>query len=337
MAQLLSPQAPRPREPDARSQVALAVVCPRESSRSGQHAAAVAGLLSRGLGWRLALVPGGSAPLDPETFAARAVDEQAGLIVISAGPSDARAVAVRAHCPVVLPPAYWPPQRFFCGPIVCALDRTRECGRIASAATRLALQLGATVRFLDIDPRAPGVGLLALAEAMSATLLIVSADEQTAIGEFALEATDIPVTLIPSAPREDHPNPTRHQPVSEPATSPCVPLPSAVVRGSLVNGLLICLGQLHRDPDCFEAAAVAWHARWCEQLPGARIPESRAVLSALEALGGADPSAGARALRDLCQEHQLRDLTAVLDDWLEGRRPAPRGVTWSGDRWPNKS
>jgi hypothetical protein len=319
MAQLLSPQAPRPREPDARSQAAPAVVCPLESSRAGQHAAAVAGFLSRGLGWRLALVPGGSAPLDPETLAASAVNEQAGLIVISAGPTDARAVAVRAHCPVVVAPAYWPPQRFDRGPLVCALDRTRESGRIASAATRFALQLGATVRFVDIGPRAPGVDLLALAKTMSATLLVVGADEQTAIAQLAREATDIPVMVIPSA-RADRPSHTRDQPVSERAASPCVPLPSAVVRGSLVNGLLICLGQLHRDPDCFEAAAVAWHARWCEQLPGARIPESRAVLSALEALGGADPSAGARALRDLCQEHQLRDLTAVLDDWLEGRR-----------------
>jgi hypothetical protein len=101
--------------------------------------------------------------------------------------------------------------------------------------------------------------------------------------------------------------------------SPCVPLPSAVVRGSLEHGLLVCLGRLNRDPDCFEPTAVAWHARWCEKVPGARIAESRAVLSALEALGGADPSAGARALRGLCQQHQLQDLTAVLDHWLERR------------------
>jgi hypothetical protein len=102
--------------------------------------------------------------------------------------------------------------------------------------------------------------------------------------------------------------------------SPCVPLPSAVVRGSLEQGLVVCLGRLNRDPDCFEPAAVAWHARWCEKVPGARIPESQAVLSALEALGGADPSAGALALRELCQQHQLEDLTAVLDHWLEWQR-----------------
>jgi hypothetical protein len=97
---------------------------------------------------------------------------------------------------------------------------------------------------------------------------------------------------------------------------PCVPLPSAVVRGSLAHGLLVCLGRLNRDPDCFEAMAVAWHARWCETVPGARIAESRAVLSALEALRGVDPSVGVRALRDLCHQRRLEDLTAVLDDWL---------------------
>jgi hypothetical protein len=102
--------------------------------------------------------------------------------------------------------------------------------------------------------------------------------------------------------------------------SPCVPLPSAVVRGSLEHGLLVCLGRLNRDPKCFEPTAVAWHARWCGKVPGARIAESRAVLSALEALSGADPSTGARALRDLCQQRQLQDLTAVLDHWLERQR-----------------
>ena len=99
--------------------------------------------------------------------------------------------------------------------------------------------------------------------------------------------------------------------------SPCGPLPSAIVRGSLEHGLLVCLGLLNRDPDCFEPAAVAWHARWCEQVRDVRITESRAVLSALEALGGGDPSAGARALREQCRQRDLQDLTTVLDHWLE--------------------
>jgi hypothetical protein len=107
------------------------------------------------------------------------------------------------------------------------------------------------------------------------------------------------------------------------AESPCDPLPSAVVRGSLAHGLLACLGLLDHDRDCFESAAVAWHARWCEAVPGAQIAESRAVLSALEALRGDDPPAGARALRDQCLQHQLQGLAAVLDHWLEHRSPVP--------------
>lgn len=107
--------------------------------------------------------------------------------------------------------------------------------------------------------------------------------------------------------------------------TPCDPLPSAVVRGSLEHGLLVCLGFLKHDRACFEAAAVAWHARWCETVPGARIAESRAVLSALEALAGDDPSAGARALRDRCGQHQLRGLTVVLDRWLEHQHPPVAG------------
>jgi hypothetical protein len=103
--------------------------------------------------------------------------------------------------------------------------------------------------------------------------------------------------------------------------SPCDPLPSAVVRGSLEHGLLMCLGFLNHDRDCFEPAAVAWHARWCETVPGTRIAESRAVLSALEALEGDDPSAGARALRDRSAQHGLQGLTVVLDQWLEQPRP----------------
>jgi hypothetical protein len=107
--------------------------------------------------------------------------------------------------------------------------------------------------------------------------------------------------------------------------SRCDPLPSAVVRGSLEHGLLVCLGLLTHDRECFEPAAVVWHARWCEMVPGARIAESRAVLSALEALGGDDPSAGARALRDRCGQHQLHGLTVVLDHWLEQQRAPVAG------------
>jgi hypothetical protein len=99
-------------------------------------------------------------------------------------------------------------------------------------------------------------------------------------------------------------------------------LPSAVVRGSLEDGLMVCLGLLVRDPDRFEPAAVAWHGRWCAELPGIGFAEARAALSALEALSGADPSAAGEALRAACRRRGLDGVATVLEAWLE-RRPPP--------------
>jgi hypothetical protein len=108
------------------------------------------------------------------------------------------------------------------------------------------------------------------------------------------------------------------------APHPCDPLPSAILRGSLDGGLLVCLGLLRRAPERFEAAAVAWHARWCEALPGVGIDESRAALAALKAFEGSDPSSGALALRAHCERHGLDKLTAVIDAWLSRECPAAR-------------
>jgi hypothetical protein len=96
------------------------------------------------------------------------------------------------------------------------------------------------------------------------------------------------------------------------------PVPSAVLRGSLCDGLLVCLGLLATDPDCFERAAVVWHRRWCAQRPGIGFAESRAALSALEALPRSDPEAAAAALRTACP--QTEGVEEALDAWLERRR-----------------
>ena len=110
------------------------------------------------------------------------------------------------------------------------------------------------------------------------------------------------------------------------APPPSALLPSAILRGSLEGGLLVCLGLLRRAPERFDAAAVAWHARWCEALPGVGIDESRAALAALKAFEGSDPAGGARALREHCARHGLDQLVAVIDDWLTRENPpAPSG------------
>jgi hypothetical protein len=90
-----------------------------------------------------------------------------------------------------------------------------------------------------------------------------------------------------------------------------------VLRGSLRDGLLVCLGLLATDPECFERAAVVWHRRWCAEQPGLGFAESRAVLSALEALSCSDPEAAAADLLEACPENE--GVKEVLDGWLERR------------------
>jgi hypothetical protein len=99
-------------------------------------------------------------------------------------------------------------------------------------------------------------------------------------------------------------------------------VPSAVVRGSLEDGLTVCLGLLASDPERFEPAAVAWYTRWCAFQPGLRFSEARRVLAALDALAGANAPAAARALGASCRQHGLDEVAAVLDTWLELRAAA---------------
>jgi hypothetical protein len=96
-----------------------------------------------------------------------------------------------------------------------------------------------------------------------------------------------------------------------------LPVPSAVLRGSLRDGLLVCLGLLARDPERFERAAVVWHRRWCAEQAGIGFVESRAVLSALEALSCSDPEVAAADLLAACPETE--GVKEVLDGWLERR------------------
>jgi hypothetical protein len=92
-----------------------------------------------------------------------------------------------------------------------------------------------------------------------------------------------------------------------------------VSRGSLRDGLLVCLGLLASDPSRFEPVAVAWHGRWCGEMAGMGFAEARAVLSALEALNGSDPVAAGRALRAACRRAGCDDLASTVDGWHERR------------------
>jgi hypothetical protein len=107
-------------------------------------------------------------------------------------------------------------------------------------------------------------------------------------------------------------------------SKPCVPLPSAVLRGSLEHGMLVCLGLLERDRDCFDPAAAAWHARWCAFQPGLGLRDSHAALAALEMMSGRERRRGARRLSSLCRANGLDDVAAVLDAWIEKPSQAVR-------------
>jgi hypothetical protein len=74
-----------------------------------------------------------------------------------------------------------------------------------------------------------------------------------------------------------------------------------------------------RGESRFDAGAVAWHARLAGHAPGLTIEDAERALTALGELGGSNPEVGALELRALCERHDLGDVAAVLDDWLEQR------------------
>ena len=194
MAQLPSPQLPRPREQDARSQAAPVVVCPLEPACDGRHAATVAASLARGLGWRLILVPVGPTP---SALAAAAADAEAALVVVTADPAVAETLAGLVACPVVIAPGGPRFSEVTRGPLVCVLDTSAEAGHVASIATRFALALGSTLRLVH-TPEEPLADVPDIARKFGATLLITSARCEPGQLRELLATSDIPVMLIPA-------------------------------------------------------------------------------------------------------------------------------------------
>jgi hypothetical protein len=105
------------------------------------------------------------------------------------------------------------------------------------------------------------------------------------------------------------------------------------VHGSLEAGITVCLAFLSHDPRRFEAAAVAWHARWCRAAGPVAFADSAAVLQALEDLAGPDPAGAALELAQRCRTHGFDGVAAVVDAWREDRAgsgPAPGAVQRPG-------
>jgi hypothetical protein len=120
------------------------------------------------------------------------------MIVVSAAPAAAQALAALAGCPVVLVPTAGPARRPFPeGPIVCVVNPASDSGHAASTATRLALDLGRTLRLLHIASQTEAEEVPAVSKTMGAALIVVSANGQGANPGPILEAADIPVMLVP--------------------------------------------------------------------------------------------------------------------------------------------
>lgn len=92
-------------------------------------------------------------------------------------------------------------------------------------------------------------------------------------------------------------------------------VPAAILRGSLHHGLLSLLRLRDSHPERFESAAVAWHARWCQDAPAFTFAQDRAVLDALEMLASPEPASAAARLRAECERCELEELSELLDDW----------------------
>jgi hypothetical protein len=81
--------------------------------------------------------------------------------------------------------------------------------------------------------------------------------------------------------------------------------------------LLVCLGLLEHAPERFEAAAVAWHARFCMVRSGLRFADAQATLSALERLRSPECQSAAASLCEFADECGRDDVRAVLTAWMQ--------------------
>jgi nucleotide-binding universal stress UspA family protein len=199
MAQRVYPELGSASKNDSRSTSGPAVVHVLNASRAGQRATAVAVSLSRRLRWPLAVVADGSNRLDPEVVATAAADEEAGLIVISATPLQARTLAALAGCPVIVAATSEQLRPFAQGPMLCVLNRTPDAAEIAWTATRFAQQLEVTLQLVFIGPDTKTAELPLTAKAVGATLLAIGTHNSSALIDLVLRSADAPVMLIPAA------------------------------------------------------------------------------------------------------------------------------------------
>jgi hypothetical protein len=85
----------------------------------------------------------------------------------------------------------------------------------------------------------------------------------------------------------------------------------------LGDALALVLLALDHDAPRFEKAALRWHSRLCQEAP-LTIEEAQLALVALGTMQGRSRVAGTDALLSICDRHNLRAVTAILERWSQG-------------------
>jgi hypothetical protein len=91
-------------------------------------------------------------------------------------------------------------------------------------------------------------------------------------------------------------------------------------RLDLSDALALTLLYCDQDPVRFERALVRWHGRFCSEVRAVGPDDATLVLAGLRALGSTRPEPAALALASLFDGLILPELSALMNDWLDGRR-----------------
>jgi hypothetical protein len=172
-----------------------AVVCALNGTPPASRAAAAcAASLARALDWRLALVAGGLRPLEQGPLADAIRAETAGLVVQPVGrvgtAEAAGDLANRCGVPLVIVPRQRHMTAASNGPVVAP----SRIPHIGGFATRVALALGVTLEFADVEGEDRAPELLRRGEQLSPRMLLMPSSDAS---EVLYDGLRTPVVFMP--------------------------------------------------------------------------------------------------------------------------------------------
>lgn len=187
------------------------MVAALDGSAPSRCTTALAAVLIKRMGWRLALVPIPPTATDADRrsrLVAAAFDEHAALIASpatdhrSSGGAAAAclALAACAPCPVLAIPLAGATEAALRGPVICGVDGAKGSAPTARAAARLALALSARLELVRVaESGDPAVRLCSLAESEGALLVLGAPANGEVEGEGRLAATILTESRMPVA------------------------------------------------------------------------------------------------------------------------------------------